>query len=247
MVNILLKLIGWHALVLQADPTVFDRWYYLKQHLQPGLTLDVGCGAGEMTLYAASQGNTAIGLSYDSRLNQIGQIRATMLGLPQTHFITADVQQLEFLFRNDVKFDQIICFETIEHIIADEKLLANLASLLQVKGRLILTAPYKYHQGWSTEQLSEIQDGGHVRHGYIHAELKEMLEQYNVQIISEDFISGYISQHIAQLLSGDHKVKRYFMWALTFPFRILKVGDPLITRLLQYPFLSVGIVGVKSN
>jgi hypothetical protein len=51
MKDTLVKLIGWKALMLQGDPTVVDRWRWLKQHVRPGplRTLDAGCGTGAFT------------------------------------------------------------------------------------------------------------------------------------------------------------------------------------------------------
>jgi hypothetical protein len=34
-------------------------------------------------------------------------------------------------------------------------------------------------------------------------------------------------------------------WAFVFPLRVLKILDKPITKLLRFPHLSVGLVGIK--
>ena len=66
----IVKLVGWKATVLFGDPLAFDRYKWLKHHLQPGAhnrTLDAGCGNGAFTIYASKIRNQAIGISYDER------------------------------------------------------------------------------------------------------------------------------------------------------------------------------------
>lgn len=54
----------------------------------------------------------------------------------------------------------------------DQKLVRDLATLLKPGGILILTTPYKHHKAYYGEALSSTEDGGHVRWGYTHDELR---------------------------------------------------------------------------
>lgn len=249
MVDILVKLIGWRATLVQAAPIVADRWNWLRRYLRSGplSTLDVGCGAGEMSLYAAQQGNSVTGLSYDEYLNQIGRSRAEILRLPNVRFVTADARQLRAAFAPDERFQQIICLEMIEHILDDDRLIADLAHLLAPDGRLLLTTPNKNGYRKPGATLSQVEDGGHVRWGYTHAELRALLTKHGLKVVAEDYVSGCVSQFITRLMEVENRYLRYLAWALTFPFRLIIALDLLITKLLRFPYLSVGVVAEKSQ
>src|SRR5258708_26762975 len=172
MSDVLVRALGWKALVLHGDPLVYDRWKWLKQHLRPGplSTLDAGCGNGCFTIYAAHRGNDATGISFDKTQNDAAESRARVLGITNAHFISMDLRELS-KFKGDLgTFDQIICTEVIEHLLDDAGLVRNLADMLKPGGRLLLTTPFKDHRGLIKEKLSESDDGGHVRCGYTHAD-----------------------------------------------------------------------------
>lgn len=246
MNNTLLRILGWRALILQADPTVYDRWQFLRAHLLPGScqTLDVGCGAGEFTLYSALVGNRAVGLSFDEQLNRIGRIRASILNVHNIEFVTGDIRALDQLANRLGTFDQIICFETIEHILDDNKLIADMARLLNPGGLLLLTTPNKHARFDSTAALAVCEDGGHVRFGYTFEEVGALFSQAGLDVAGQEFLSGVISQRIAQFTDNAGRM-RYFVWAVTLPFRLFQLFDSRITRLLRYPFLCIGVVGIK--
>ncbi len=79
--NLPVRLLGLKATVLCAGPTVYDRWKWLKRHLQPGplRTLDAGSGLGAFTMFAAKIGNESTGISLDAGNNQKARERAKML------------------------------------------------------------------------------------------------------------------------------------------------------------------------
>jgi SAM-dependent methyltransferase len=245
MNNTLVKLIGWPATILQRDPSVFDRWLWLRRHLGrgPQRTLDAGCGSGELTLYAAKVGNQAVGLSFDERLNDIARTRAQLLHIPNAEFITVDLRTLAEISGRIGVFDQIMCFETIEHILNDTKLIADLSRLLKPQGRLLLTTPFKHRKRQPGEGLSEHEDGGHVRWGYTHQELRTLLNSAGLEVQIEDYLTGLVSQQIIMLMRrwGDSRTA----WALTLPLRLFRAIDPLLTRVLNYPYLCIAVVAVK--
>jgi SAM-dependent methyltransferase len=248
MRNTLFRLIGWKATVLHGDPSVFDRWVWLRDHLQPGplRTLDAGCGSGVFTMYAAKIGNQSLGLSFDELNNQVAAARAKLLGLSNLRFERVDLREVDKVAPNLGTFDQIICFEVIEHILNDRKLLRDLTSMLNPGGRLLLTTPYKYAKKlFGDGKPSEIENGGHVRIGYTPEELKQLFEQYGLACVVEEFLSGFVSQLIINVLRMLNAVDHRLAWAITFPLRALQVADRPFTKLIRYPFISVAMVGVK--
>lgn len=245
----LLRLMGWKALVLHGDPSTFDRFRWLKKHLQAGSgrTLDAGCGNGAFAFYASSIGNQAIGVCFDKPSCQTMQSRAVRVGMNNTKFIQGDLRTLDQWGDRLGKFDQIICFETIEHIQNDKKLIADLSHLLNPKGRLLLTTPYKHYKPLLGDHLASCEDGGHVRWGYTHREIKALFQEYGLEVTTESYISGFISQKLMNLMRRLSHLNLAFAWVVTFPLRLLQVFDAALTNLIQYPYLSIGVVAVKKS
>src|SRR4051794_26193179 len=132
MKNTLVRLFGWRGSLLLGDPTVVDRWKWLKRHLRDGplRTLDAGCGSGSYTMYAARIGNEAVGVTFEARSVRTAQTRAEILRIPGVRFLEADLRRLDELAQALGTFDQILLFETIEHIKNDAKVVADLVALL---------------------------------------------------------------------------------------------------------------------
>lgn len=251
--NTLVNIIGYPATILHGDTAVFDRWIWLKKNLKRGplRTLDAGCGSGAFTLYAAKIGNEAVGISFDERNNNVARERAEILGLKNIKFIQGDLRRL-----NEMKdigvFDQIICFETIEHILNDQKLLKDIFKILNPEGKLILTAPYKYYNkhflGDDKTSLSVYEDGGHVRWGYTHDEISKLFEGVGFILEKKEYVSGIISQFLIKLdrvigLATDFRLA----WIIIFPLRILIVFDKFLTKVFNYPHLSVAVIAKKEK
>jgi SAM-dependent methyltransferase len=247
MKDTLVRLIGWRATILHGDPTVVDRWRWLRRHLRAGplRTLDAGCGSGAFTLYAARVGNRALGLSFNPREVQAARRRARILRVPGAEFHQRDLRDLGAGAAGLGTFDQILLFETIEHIRDDARLLAELVTMLRPDGRLLLTAPYKHHRALWGERLSEHEDGGHVRWGYTHQEIRDLFRGCGLEVLAEEYLSGLVSQKIASLIFGLSRVHYRLGWAATFPLRIFQGLDRPLTRLTGYPYLSIGVVGHK--
>jgi SAM-dependent methyltransferase len=248
MSDILVKLIGWKATVLHGDPTTYDRWKWLRRHLSPGplRTLEAGCGSGAFTMYAAEIGNHAIGISFNERNMQVAKTRSEILRLHDIQFIVGDLRELDKYSASLGKYDQIICFETIEHILNDRKLVNDLAFLLQPGGKILLTTPYKHYVPLYKDKLSEYEDGGHVRWGYTFEEIRKLFDEAGIDVVTEEYISGFISQKITNLIRKMSMIMPHpIVWGISLPLRILGFLDIPLTNIISYPYLSVGVVGVK--
>jgi len=252
MKNTLGKIIGYPATLIHGDTAVFDRWLWLRKNLKKGnlRTLDAGCGSGAFTMYAAKCGNETIGISFDEKNNKVAEKRAKILKIKNIRFVTGNLGNLDNISDKLGKFDQIICFETIEHILNDEKLVKDFADLLRPSGRLLLTAPYKnYYKcllGDDKTRLSVIEDGGHVRWGYTHEEMEKIFNKAGLKMDKKEYASGIISQLLIALyrrlvINVNHKIA----WLTIFPLRLLVILDPLITNLFNLSHLSIAVVGLK--
>lgn len=196
-------------------------------------------------MYAAKVGNEAIGLNFDEPPNRGAEYRAKLLGITGVSFRVGDLRQLDKFSETLGLFDQIICTECIEHILDDQKLVNDLAAILKPGGKLFLTAPYKHHKSLVDETMSGKEDGGHVRWGYTHEELRRIFNAAGLEVVSEEYISGFVAQQLTNLARRFGRNRERLGWAFVFPLRFLKILDAPITRLLRFPHLSVGLVGVK--
>jgi 2-polyprenyl-3-methyl-5-hydroxy-6-metoxy-1,4-benzoquinol methylase len=247
--NLLVKLLGWKVAVIFGDSLMFDRWKYLQPRLRPGpgRTLDAGCGSGAFALYAATLGNEAIGISFDENDMIKARTRAHLSGMDRVKFITGDLRFLDSFSEELGSFDQIICFETIEHILDDDKLIKDLSHLLTQKGKIYLTTPYKFYHDLPGDKVSAVEDGGHVRKGYTHQEMKDLFNKYGLKVIEEEYISGFISQKIKHVsLLMQPYLNHNLIWIITYPLRAFLFIDRALTNMIKYPYLSIGVVAVKT-
>jgi SAM-dependent methyltransferase len=246
----MLRVLGWRSLLIHGDPCVLDRWLWLRRQLRNGKvkTFDAGCGNGGFSIYAARAGNEVLAASFSPREQEDARRRAGALGVSGIDFRTLDLRELNGHLESLGTFDQIICFETIEHLTDDEGLVRSLAGMLRSDGRLLLTAPFEGHRPLYTEERnpSTVEDGSHVRYGYSQERLRAIAQGAGLEVTEEGFISGIVSQKITDLMRRlSARVGRTAAWALTLPLRPLTILDRPLSRMLRYPYLSVALCGVK--
>jgi SAM-dependent methyltransferase len=252
MPDTMLRAFGWSPLLIHGDPCVLDRWLWLRRHLRKGdaRTFDAGCGNGAFSIYAAREGNRVLAGSFSAREQHDARRRAGELGVDGIDFRLIDLREIEEHRESLGRFDQIICFETIEHVLDDEGLVDSLASMLEPGGQLLLTTPFDGHHPLYTEERepSGVEDGSHVRFGYSQARLREIAEGAGLTVQSEGFVSGFVSQKLTDLMRRlTARLGRLPGWAIVLPLRLLVVLDAPLSRLLGYPYLSVALSGVKPS
>jgi SAM-dependent methyltransferase len=237
-------------LLIHGDPCVLDRWLWLRAHLREGdlRTFDAGCGNGAFSIYSALIGNRVVAASFSEREQEDAKRRAGIVGVDGIDFRTLDLRDIEEHRASMGDFDQIICFETIEHVNDDEGLVRSLASMLRPGGALLLTAPFSGHHPLHTEEPnpSAVEDGSHVRFGYAPSRLREIAQAAGLSVTSEGFLSGIVSQRLTNLMR--RLTERFGVavgWATTLPLRPLVLLDRPLTRLTRYPCLSVSMSAVK--
>ena len=215
----LLGALGWRPLLIHGDPCVLDRWLWLRGRLRPGnvRTFDAGCGNGGFSIYAARAGNEVVAASFSPEEQRAASRRAGELGVTGIDFRTLDLRELEH-FRDSLgSFDQIICFETVEHLLDDAALVSRLAALLRPAGRLLLTAPFAGHHPLYTEERnpSAREDGSHVRYGYSQERLRQLAQGAGLRVLDEGFVSGVVSQKLTDLLRRlSERIGRPAAWAI---------------------------------
>ncbi|HEX3510325.1 MAG TPA: methyltransferase domain-containing protein [Solirubrobacteraceae bacterium] len=248
----MLRAFGWSPLLIHGDPCVLDRWLWLRRRLRkgPARTFDAGCGNGAFSIYAAREGNSVVAGSFSEREQDDARQRAEQLGVGGIDFRLIDLRELERHRPELGRFDQIICFETIEHLSDDVGLVHSLVAMLEPGGRLLLTTPFDEHHPLHGEprEPSGVEDGSHVRYGYSQARLREIAREAGLEVESEDFVSGVVSQKLTDLMRVlTARLGKLAGWVLVLPLRPLVALDRPLTRLLRYPHLSIALSGVKRS
>jgi SAM-dependent methyltransferase len=251
--SLLVKLFGFPATMAHGDPLMLDRWNWLKKRLPRTLDgdrlIDIGCGTGAFSIGAARRGYKVLGLSWDERNQTVANERAVMCGAHSATFEILDVRRLDERVDLAGKFDVAICFENIEHIIDDRKLVRDITASLTPGGRLLLTTPqFFYHPISAGDRGSfpKVENGGHVRRGYTPAMLEELCREAGLKVERTSYCSGFLSQKVAgvlRLLSGIHPLAG---WAATLPLRALPpVLDWLITPAIGWPYYCICLEAYK--
>jgi SAM-dependent methyltransferase len=245
--NALVKVFGWPALVVQGDALFVERVAWVRRRLRSGpmRTLDAGCGVGALTMLAARKGNDALGLTFAPADAELATSRAALVGAAGARFEVVDLRELAAHVPRLGVFDQIIACEVIEHLNNDAGLVANLSALLKPGGQLLLTTPHANHHPVYGEVVSPTEDGGHVRFGYTHDDLKRLFDAAGLQVKELGFLNGFISQKLFSVYLRLYRVHPKVGWLLTLPFRPLRVFDGLIHRITGYPYMSVTAVATK--
>jgi len=243
----LVRLLGWKAVLLYADPCTYDRWRWVERWSEPGpvRTMDAGSGNGAFAMFAAKRGNEATALSYSAIDQGKADRRAHAAGLTGVHFPVVDLRELD-RFADDLgQFDQVYCLEVIEHILDDRKLLRDLARLIRPGGRLLLTTPTMDHRPLYGETISDHEDGNHVRVGYTNDQLEALLVEAGFGEVTHHRLSGIVSQAGFNVMYRLNGVYPHLGWILSLPLRLLRPLDGPLTRLTGFPHLSIGVVAVR--
>lgn len=250
MPDTLLRAFGWKALLIHGDPCVLDRWLWLRRHLRagPARTFDAGCGNGGFSIYAARAGNEVVAASFSPSEQHDAQRRAEIVGATGIDFRTLDLRELDKSRDSLGRFDQIVCFETIEHVGDDEGLVRSLAQMLETGGQLLLTTPFDGHHPLYSEERnpSGEENGQHVRYGYSPQRLREIVERAGLEVTDEEFVSGVVSQKLTDLMRRlNGWLGRPAAWLVMLPLRSLVMLDGPLSRMMGYPYLSVALRGLK--
>ena len=113
----------------------FARYRWASQLVAGRRVLDAGCGVGYGSALLADAGAAeVVGLDLSAKA-----VHAAAQGVPaNATFVTGDVHTLAF---EDERFDVVVCFEVIEHVEAQDEVIAELARVLAADGVLVVSSP----------------------------------------------------------------------------------------------------------
>ena len=190
-------------------------------------TLDAGCGNGALSLAAYRLGNRVLGVTLDE-----DQIRRN-----RDFFRSTDPERLQFqvcnlydLRKMGRKFDQIICFETLEHISRDAEMIALFREVLNPGGVLHLCCPHANHPEHHLGRTNNPEDGGHVRDGYTFESYRDLLEPAGFRIEAQSGIGSVLLEKLDFLVRS---IRNRFgeaaaipVFILVWPLTLLEHTDP---------------------
>lgn len=158
------------------------------------LVLDAGCGNGMLSYASFRKGNRVLGLSIKN--NEVARCRKLFhehLHAPPDR-LAFEVRNLYTLGELNMRFDEIICSEVLEHLSRDRDVCLSFWKILKPGGTLHLCCPNADHPDNLNGPLDPDETGGHVRPGYTLATYKALLEPIGFRIVQTRGIGGPIRQ-----------------------------------------------------
>lgn len=166
----------------KASANVFVRAEHLARYLYAAeymrrnrltTVLDAACGDGYGCRVLAASAEAVTGVDRNAALIRHGILMNEELSIHNIDYYSSDLDEgLRFLA--DSSFDCATCFETLEHVKGDEKLLTEFNRVLRKDGRLLLCVPKAGYE--KTDGEGRPENPYHLRL-YRPEELKAMLER----------------------------------------------------------------------
>jgi SAM-dependent methyltransferase len=184
-------------------------------------TLDAGCGNGALAYAAYRRGNEVLGVTCSEEDVEKANVFFSALGVNRER-LRFEVLNLYELYKLKTKFDQIICFETLEHIRDDKKIITFFYDLLNKGGVLHLCCPNAIHPAHRLGRFDNPEDGGHVRDGYTLQSYHKLLEPAGFRIEESFGIGspalGFFDRAIRSLRDRIGDVAAVPLFLVAYPF-----------------------------
>lgn len=187
---------------------------------RPRKVLDAGSGNGWFSYLAYRSGATVTAVNIEAgQVDKAVKFYNDWLGIPteRLQFRQMNLYNVETL---PPGFDEIICYETLEHIKQDAKVCAAFWKLLNPGGSLHLCCPYAEHPRWKNEWLDLEENGYHVRAGYTLESYRALLEPIGFRITATEGMGGTAVRFFSSLM---HKVQAHLGDAWCLPVMMASI------------------------
>jgi len=117
----------------------WHRYAFVRGLARGKRVLDAACGEGYGSALLAAGAREVTGVDIDAA--SVAHARARYAALPNLRYEQADATRLPFA---DRAFDLVVSFETLEHLAAQQELLAGFARVLDEDGVLVISTPDRH-------------------------------------------------------------------------------------------------------
>lgn len=164
---------GWP---MEVDPQQVQFLAAIKQYIQKGRALDIGCGQGRHTFFLAQNGFEAFGIDFLERPITEAKQRAENEQIHNVHFQVMDVLNLDF---PDNYFDVVLDWSVLDHIYPKDwgTYLQNIRRVLKQDGFLILTE-FSARDKRITDPGKNFSDGANYDHFFREDEIKNLFKHH---------------------------------------------------------------------
>jgi SAM-dependent methyltransferase len=135
----------------------WHRYAFARRIAASKRVLDAACGEGYGSALLAEVAADVVGVDIDA--DSIAHARVRYAGAPRLRYECADATQLK---SPDRAFDLVVSFETLEHLAAQEQLIAGFSRVLADDGVLVISSPDKR----TYSELAGSRNEFHVRELY---------------------------------------------------------------------------------
>lgn len=152
--------------------------------------LDVGCGSGWLSEYFARLGYDVTGIDVSPDL-----VRMSFERLRRVAYGVDHETRLRYRFKAhnieraplDERFDAIICYDSLHHLVDEESVLRHLAQMLPVGGKLFILEGNKPPEDSATEAelVGVMRDYGTLESPFDSAYLQRLLRQHGFAIVGD--------------------------------------------------------------
>lgn len=170
----------------------------LTPFLKPGAKfLDVGCGGGDIVLFAASKGLDATGTDISEKVIEACSASALALDLKgKAKFRASLIQELDLPSNS---CDLILCNQVIEHVPDDSVVLRSIRELLSPDGNAVIAvpaheSPFHRLRVKLTGKDRFDEEVGHLRR-YSHDHFQSVLEEAGFIIKSFYSVEGFLRNY----------------------------------------------------
>jgi len=159
--------------------------------------LDVGCGSGWLSEYFARLGYDVTGIDISDDLIRMARERVASVPYNLDHesaiscrFITHDIETAPLAKELGAKFDAIICYDSLHHLLDERAVFRHLAAMLDVGGLLFILEGHKPAAGSATEDelRAVMHEYGTLESPFSTDYLRRLLDENGFAVVG-DYVS----------------------------------------------------------